>query len=96
MAYAENLHIFLQDFGVPARLTSAALGTEKLVLLDEPDAEIFGGEQVAGDKIITYVESDFPGLISGTQITVDGVAWKVRGAPQRLDDGKFARAGLKK
>lgn len=96
MAFGEDLQVFLQDFGVPARLTAAAPGTEKRVLLDEPDAEIFGGEQVAGDKIITYIESEFPGLVSGTQITVDGVAWRVRGAPQRLDDGKFARAGLKK
>ncbi|MDR5170726.1 hypothetical protein IHQ56_02735 [Methylobacillus flagellatus] len=96
MAFAEDLQVYLQDFGVPARLTADAPGSEKLVLLDEPDAEIFGGEQVAGDKIITYVADDFPGLVSGVQITVDGVAWKVRGAPQRLDDGRFARAGLKK
>ncbi|MFL9610184.1 hypothetical protein ACKF11_08885 [Methylobacillus sp. Pita2] len=60
MAFAEDLQVYLQDFGVPARLTIGAPGTEKLVLLDEPDAEIFGGEQVAGDKIITLCGGRLP------------------------------------
>lgn len=81
------------DFGVTAVIANHP---EQKVFEDFPDAEIFGGEQVAGDKVITYEVKDFPPLKGDMPITVNGVAWKIKGSPVKTDDGKWAKVGLKK
>lgn len=46
--------------------------------------------------VIEYVHADMPALVAGTAITVDGVAYTVRGHPRRSGDGHFAVAELTK
>jgi hypothetical protein len=81
------------DFGVTAVIAGHP---QQMVFFDFPDAEIFGGEQVAGDKVITYEVKDFPPLTNNQAITIDGENWKIKGEPVRSDDGKWAQVGLKK
>lgn len=93
MAFIEDLGVFLSDFGVCA---STASGSKGQVLLDEPDAEIFDGAQVKGEKVITYIVADFPDLKPDQKITIDNAEWRIRGEPVRIEDGRFAKAGLKR
>ena len=91
MAFVEDLSAFFADFGVPA--TFGALSAT--VLLDMPDAEIFGGGQISTDYAITYKSGDLSGLKTGDAITVNAVAYQVREVV-KLDDGKLMNATLKR
>lgn len=92
MNFDDDLPVFLADFGVDA--TVAAV-THK-VIFNKPDAVIFDGMQSSNDFTIRYLTSDFPAMHDKTAITVNGTAYKIRGEPLLITDGKFSLASLHK
>ena len=69
---------------------------EPKVRLVTPDTLLQDGTVVVADFEIRYVTAQLPGLKEGEAITVDGVAYKVRRAPMKLQDGSVSRAELKR
>jgi riboflavin synthase alpha subunit len=93
--FAENLDVFLGDFGVPC----TAGGQSFLGLLDQP-GEVMGlgqTEAVSIAYVLTVKTSaaTAANLRSGSSVTANGVAYTVR---ERLpeDDGAFTRFTLRK
>ena len=91
MALAEDLSIFLADFGVTC--TSGA--TTALGILDMPSQIISYGMVLSTDYTLTAKASDFGALIRGAAITVDSVGYTVR-ETMLVDDGKFVQIALQK
>lgn len=91
MALAEDLNIFLEDFGVTC--TSGA--TTALGILDMPSQIISDGMVLSTDFTLTAKASDFGALIRGAAITVDSVGYTVR-ETMLIDDGKFVQIGIQK
>ena len=91
MAYAEDLSVFLADFGVPC-----IFGAQQfLALPGEPD-ELVNLQRASGhsrEYSITY-RTDQATLARGAAGTVDGVAYTVREVPRQLGDGAFTQAML--
>jgi hypothetical protein len=87
MAFAEDMSVFFNvaDFGVPAIFGEHSA----TVILDQPDAEIFDRQLVAGDVSISYVAGELEGLQKGSVINVDGIDYKVTHPPMRIQDGKL-------
>lgn len=89
MAVTEDLALFFADFGV-----DAVFGADTaVVLLDKPDADVFDGQIIANDPVITFATTDLTGLVRGSAITVDGVGYTVRDV-NLVDDGKLSKARL--
>lgn len=93
MAFDETAP-FLADFGKPV-VFGAIMG---LGILDQPnrDINLAGIGVMATDFTLTFATADFPGLVEGENISVDGVGYQVREGPDQLDDGVFSRVMLKK
>jgi hypothetical protein len=91
MAFAEDLDIFLADFGV----SCTAGATAAQGILDMPSQVISDGMVLTTDYTLTARTSAFGSLIRGDLITVDGTAYTVR-ETMLLDDGKFVQLGIQK
>jgi hypothetical protein len=93
MAFAEDLSVFLADFGV-----ACSAGAVSFVgIVDQPDEilELARAGAVSRQYELTY-RSDAVTLTRGGAVTVAGVAYQVREAPRQVDDGAFSRALLTK
>lgn len=91
MRFAEDLDVFLADFGVPCIAGSAQF----MALLDQPD-EVLDLQRVSVQSRqfeITY-RTDAATLTRGEAVTVDGTAYTVREAARQVGDGKFSRCTL--
>lgn len=64
------------------------------VFLDMPDEIILGGGMTSTEYAITYAATKLTGLAEGESLTIEGVDYKVRSAPRRIEDGKMMRAML--
>jgi hypothetical protein len=71
----------------------AGVPIQALVLFDEPDREILSNRGISADYAITYRTQDFPGLLSGDDITINGQLYTVLHA-MKIEDGVFSRAML--
>lgn len=91
MAIAEDLDLFLNDFGVAVSFGSA---TAKGIL-DMPTEIIAGGMVLNTDYQLTFKTTALAGLGYQSSITVDGAAYVVREV-RALDDGKFSVAFMSK
>lgn len=91
MAFAEDLNLFLDDFGVSC--TAGAVSA--LGILDMPTQVLSGDMVLSTDYTLTARTSDFGNLIHGAAITVDGTLYTVRDN-RLLDDGKFCEIALQK
>lgn len=66
------------------------------VLFDYPDS-LFAGEMVqVSNAEITYPADKFPGLSHSDVLVIDSVQWKVTSEPEAIEDGRLAKATLKK
>lgn len=86
--FAEDLDVFLADFGVPCQAGATAF----VALLDQPD-EVMDVGRAAGvsrQYQLTY-RTDAVTLTRNQAVTVNGVAHTVREAPKQLDDGAFSQ-----
>lgn len=92
MAFEEDLTVFTSDFGEPATVA----GVTHNVIMNKPDAMLYGESQVGHDFVMCYITTDFLDLVNNVAVTVSGVSYKINGAPRRLADGKFSEADLKK
>jgi hypothetical protein len=63
------------------------------VIFDQPDVEVLGSRALSVQYEILYRTLDLPGLVTGTNITVNGHLYEVIDAKQ-IDDGVFSRAQL--
>lgn len=89
MALTEDLALFFADFGV-----SAVFGAQSsVVLLDLPDMDVLEGMAISNNPAMTYASSEFPSLVRGSSITVNGSAYTVREV-RKLDDGALSQAML--
>jgi hypothetical protein len=91
MAFAEDLDVFLADFGVPCIAGAAQF----MALLDQPD-EVLDLQRVSVQSRqfeLTY-RTDAATLTRGQALTVDGTAYTVREAARQVGDGKFSRCIL--
>ena len=91
MAFAEDLDIFVEDFGV----SCTAGATTANGILDMPSQVISDGMVLTTDFTLTARASAFGSLIRGDSITVDSVAYTVREV-MLIDDGKFVQLGIQK
>lgn len=91
MAFAEDLGIFLAEFGV----SCTAGAVTALGILDMPSQVLANGMVLSTDYTLTAKASDFGTLIRGSSITVDAVAYTVREV-MLMDDGKFVQLGIQK
>lgn len=94
--FSEDADLFVSD-GVLATLAD---GSSARVLLDYPEAiENFSGQSSAGtvrsNPQITFATGALA-LATGTAITIEGVTYRVKGAPRKIDDGVFSIAELGK
>lgn len=83
--------VFLKDFGQTVtwgRYSGAGI-------LDMPSEIIAGGMVLTTDYQLTVKTSDFPGIIRGDQVVVNGVSYTVREA-RMVDDGVFSNLFLSK
>ncbi|MGH8569618.1 MAG: head-tail joining protein, partial [Gammaproteobacteria bacterium] len=67
------------------------------VILDTPDEDLGTGfvGALSREYRITYRADQLTGLVTGSSITVDGIAYTVREVTA-LEDGKIMRATLRK
>jgi hypothetical protein len=91
MALAEDLGVFLDDFGV----SCTAGAVTALGILDMPSQVISGDMVLTTDYTLTAKASDFGSLIRGDAITVNGVAYTVR-ETMLIDDGSFVQIGIQR
>ena len=91
MALAEDLTVFLNDFGV----SCTAGAVTALGILDMPSQIISGDMVLSTDYTLTARAADFGGLSYGDSITVATVAYQVR-ETRLIDDGAFVEIGLQK
>lgn len=91
MSFAEDLNIFLADFGVTC--TSGA--TTALGILDMPSQVVAGDMVLTTDYVLTALATDFGSLKYQDSITVAGTVYMVR-ETRFIDDGMFVEIGLQK
>ena len=91
MALAEDLGVFLDDFGV----SCTAGAVTALGILDMPSQIISNGMVLSTDYTLTAKASDFGSLLRGDAITVNSVAYTVREV-MLIDDGNFVQIGIQK
>jgi hypothetical protein len=89
MALTEDLGVFLADFGVSVSDGSTATTG----LFDMPGEVVAGGQIISTDYMLTIKASDYPGLVYGSALIVDGANYVVRSV-QPTDDGKFKQVFL--
>ena len=91
MAFAENLDIFMEDFGV----TCISGAVTALGILNMPSQVLSDGMVLTTDYTLTAKASDFGTLIRGDSITVEAIAYTVR-ETMFVTDGKFVEIALQK
>ena len=91
MAFAENLDIFMEDFGV----TCISGAVTALGILNMPSQVLSDGMVLTTDYTLTAKASDFGTLIRGDSITVEAIAYTVR-ETMFATDGKFVEIALQK
>lgn len=86
MAFAEDMSAFFNtdEFAV----VGVRNGVSANVLLDMPTVDVLDERVSSNDYNVTFPASVWAGIARGEQITVDGVAYKVREI-KLLDDGKI-------
>jgi hypothetical protein len=93
--FAENLDVFLRDFGVPC----TANGRTFIGILDTPDETLnmAGVNQLSTMYLLTVKTSDVTAaaLVSGNSITVNATAYVVRDV-MLDDDGALSHLTLSK
>ncbi len=93
--FAETLDVFFADFGV----VCTAGGRTFRGLLDTPDETLnMGGVNILSTMYVCTVKTDdatAAGLVSGSAITVGGVAYVVRDV-MLVDDGALSHLTLSK
>lgn len=87
----ESPEIFLKDFG----LTTVFGTISGFGLFESPD-EVIGNYAMSTEYSVTVLNSLFGAIDNGDDITVNGISYKVRGAPKKLDDGVFLKITLTK
>jgi hypothetical protein len=93
MAIAEDLGVFLEDFGVTVVTNSGTF----LGIFDSPtDEAIAGGMVLSNDYMLTGSTEELGSLQDGASITVAGVAYTVRQDPTLISDGMFCMLRLSK
>jgi hypothetical protein len=93
VAFAEDLSVFLADFGVPCIAGAASF----LGILDQPDEiEQLGYAPVQSTDYALMYTTVQATLRRGDAITVNNVAYTVREAPRQQGDGAFSRVLLSK
>jgi hypothetical protein len=100
VAFAEDISVFFSatEFAVQASFTPSAGGAAQVanVILDSPTDDIFGGDGNSTEYKITYPVTALIGIRKGDSGTVNGLAFRVRGEPRLLDDGRLKAAVLTK
>ena len=91
MAFAENLDIFMEDFGV----TCISGAVTALGILNMPSQVLSDGMVLTTDYTLTAKASEFGTLIRGDSITVEAIAYTVR-ETMFVTDGKFVEIALQK
>jgi hypothetical protein len=84
MAIAEDLDVFLTDFGVS--VTAGAVSG--LGVLDMPGQSIMGDMVISNGYRVTCRWDEFGDLAYGDSVTVDGEVYRVQENKQ-ISDGKF-------
>jgi hypothetical protein len=95
---AEDLSIYFADHAVPAAWNPSGGAPQKTadVILDEPDELVLGEQVIVSNRQITYASTDLAGLDEGETLTVDGMLYRVRERPKRIDDGRLMTALISK
>lgn len=93
MSFAEDLSVFLADFGVPCIAGAAQF----MGLLDQPDQllDLQRASAHSRQYELTYRTAQAV-LVRDQAVTVNGGAYTVREAPRQVDDGAFSRVLLTK
>jgi hypothetical protein len=99
MPFAEDMSVFFDaaGFAVSATFVPEAGGAAQTasVIFDAPTEQVFGGEALSNEYLITYAATDLPDIRKGDRGVIQGVTYKVREI-RLLDDGKLKTALLTK
>lgn len=87
----EDTSIFFEEFGVDVVFGAYQASG----LLDSP-TEVIGGRGLSNQYRLEYVTAELPGLVRGSAITVDGVAYTLREDPGLIGDGVMSEVMLSK
>ena len=97
MAFAEDMSVFFDtaEFAVSATFAPEAGGAAQTasVILDSPTEQIFGGEVLSNEYLMTYPASALPDIRKGDRGVIEGVTYRVREI-RLMDDGKLKTALL--
>lgn len=91
MTLLDDPAIYLSDFGVDV----VAGSITGLGILDMPSDVVIDNQVITTDYALTCEASKFGGLLYGSQITVNGVAYEVRSA-MLMTDGMFVQLALQR
>lgn len=84
----EDLDVFLEEF-----TAEVVFGAQTCKgILDAPDST--DGMHISTDYELTFKTGELSGLTYHSTIIVDGVTYRVKESPSKLDDGKFSRVFL--
>ena len=99
MAFAEDMSVFFDTagFAVSATFAPEAGGAAQTanVIFDSPTEQMFGGESLSNEYLITYPATALPDIRKGDRGVIEGVTYRVREI-RLLDDGKLKTALLSK
>jgi hypothetical protein len=93
---------FLLDFGSATRWTPSVGGQAitGLMLLDQPEEPMAGGDVQSSQYQVTYETAAWPGLQRGEVLVIQGegkgYSYKLRHNPRALADAAFSTAQLTK
>jgi hypothetical protein len=88
--FSNDINLALNDFGVLVSFK----GTQGKGIIDMPDV-VFGEVTQSTEYQLTIRTGDFSAMIFDDEITVDGIAYRVRSV-FKLDDGIISRVLLSK
>lgn len=92
MAFAEDLDVFLADFGVSV-IAGAVVG---LGIFDMPGQDVLGTDVISTMYTLTARTNEYGHLSYGDTITVADEVYTVQEAPKPIIDGAFCRIPLEK
>lgn len=88
--------IFFRDGSVAALDNGTTAGCHLDHVESEGDFASARTGMVSGPPQMTYATAALPNLKHDDKVTIDGVAYKVRGAPRKQSDGRVSVADLAK
>ena len=99
--FANDAATFLADYGDPVSWTASVGGAVRtgLMILDQPEIDVGGGELQGREYEATFAVASWPGLVRGEPLVVTGSVvgtFKLRHDPRAKDDGVFATVRLTK